>query len=69
MKKTGKYDTATHVYSKSGANIGVITGGQRPCLLADCGGTRVGVRWEDGRVSFPCAKGMKFRLDGQLQIQ
>lgn len=33
--------------------------GKRRCTLEGCGGWRVGVRWEDGRLTWPCLKGME----------
>jgi hypothetical protein len=70
MKKlpTGDYEGATKVFSRDGRLIGDVTGGFRQCQLFGCGGTRVGVRWKDGKVTFPCSEGMKFRKDGQWQI-
>lgn len=37
---------------------GTATGGTRPCSLEGCNGVRVGVRWEDGKISWPCSKGI-----------
>jgi hypothetical protein len=34
--------------------------GTRTCTLEGCGAWRVGVRWPDGHITWPCIKGMKF---------
>ena len=43
--------------------VGRTTGATRICRLAGCGGMRMVVKWEDGRVTYPCAKGMAWRGD------
>ena len=47
---------------------GVATGGMFLCRLEGCGGVRVAVRWPDGRVTYPCTKGMTERMPGIWQI-
>lgn len=37
---------------------GHATGGTRTCGLDGCRGVRVGVRWSDGKLTWPCLKGM-----------
>lgn len=37
---------------------GVTTGGVRSCGLEGCSGVRVGVRWEDGSITWPCSEGL-----------
>lgn len=37
---------------------GKTTGGTRHCGLEGCTGKRIGVRWEDGKLTWPCTKGM-----------
>jgi hypothetical protein len=46
------------VVSRGGDATGVTTGTQFPCGLEGCTGVRVGVKWGDGRHTFPCSKGM-----------
>ena len=31
--------------------------GYRDCTLEGCRGTRIGVRWPDGKLTWPCSKG------------
>lgn len=59
------------VYSRAGKEeqaVGVVTGASA-CRLDGCGGTRLHVRWEDGKRTYPCAKGCKARPDGDLEIE
>lgn len=53
---------ATPVYNVFARNAayptGRTTGGQRRCGLAGCNGVRIGVRWDDGTMSWPCSKGL-----------
>jgi hypothetical protein len=56
------------VYDRSGRTAGKFTGGTRPCTMESCKGERVGVRWKDGKLTWPCSAGMKFRKDFFLQI-
>lgn len=37
---------------------GKTTGGWRGCACGSPSGFRVGVRWEDGSLTWPCLKGM-----------
>jgi hypothetical protein len=56
------------VYSSNGKMSGKVTGSERHCQLEGCRGTRMGVRWSDGKLTYPCTKGMKVRKDGNYQI-
>ena len=47
------------IYSRDLAHRGRTTGGTRPCNLEGCRGTRVAVRWNDGKLTYPCTAGMK----------
>jgi hypothetical protein len=46
------------VISKNGKEKGTTTGGSRMCQLSGCGGLCIGVRWSDGKLTWPCSKGM-----------
>ena len=48
----------TRVVSSDGKDIGVPTGGTRFCPLEGCGGLRIGVRWADRKITWPCTRGM-----------
>jgi hypothetical protein len=37
---------------------GTLTGGFRNCQMEGCRGKRLGVRWDDGKLTFPCTHGM-----------
>lgn len=46
-----------HVETKAG-EVGRVVGSRR-CTLEGCTGKRLGVRWPDGRLTWPCTKGME----------
>lgn len=51
-----------------GGEIGHATGGQRDCNLHGCRGVRIAVRWPDGKITYPCTKGMTKHEDGSWEI-
>jgi hypothetical protein len=46
------------VYARGGKRYGLATGTTRRCQLEGCCGTRLGVRWPDGKITWPCTKGL-----------
>lgn len=46
------------VKSRDNKSTGLTTGGERLCTMEGCRGHRIGVRWEDGKLTFPCTHGM-----------
>jgi hypothetical protein len=42
------------------AGGGVLTGSSRRCQLEGCLGVRLYVRWDDGKLTMPCTKGMTY---------
>lgn len=56
------------VTSRDRALVGKTTGTTTRCQLEGCRGTRVWVRWEDGRLSKPCDRGLTRESDGSLHI-
>jgi len=46
------------VISRDGRSKGKTTGGERLCTMEGCRGTKVAVRWQDGKLTFPCTHGM-----------
>jgi hypothetical protein len=48
----------TSVLSRDGKEKGLATGGLRVCQMEGCGKLRMGVRWPDGRLTWPCMGGM-----------
>lgn len=49
------------VISRTGKTRGRLTGTRRPCNLAGCTGERLTVRWDNGKVTYPCTKGMTLK--------
>ena len=48
---------------------GIPTGSGRICNLEGCSGMRIGVRWPDGKLTFPCTDGMRStKTDGVWEI-
>ncbi len=47
---------------------GVATGSTHECQMEGCSGVRVTVKWPDGKVTYPCSKGLFSFLSG-LRIQ
>ena len=48
----------TRVVSKDGKLKGKTTGGRYDCQMEGCRGQRIGVRWPDGSITFPCSRGI-----------
>ena len=57
-------DLPKKVISRGGNHTGVCTGTTRPCRLEGCTGMRITVRWGDGKITYPCSKGMRFSPKG-----
>jgi len=57
------------VYSRGGKMAGRIVSNTRDCQMEGCMGIRIGIRWKDGHITYPCSRGMKVRKDGTLQIE
>jgi hypothetical protein len=55
-----RYNRGMPVLSKDGKIKGKLTGGSRHCGLHSCTGRTLGVRWDDGKLTYPCTKGMNF---------
>jgi hypothetical protein len=55
------YAKGTLIYSRDAKLRGRLTGSHRMCSLESCRGNRLGVRWDNGHVTFPCSDGMTFR--------
>lgn len=62
----------TKVVSRDGKIKGKTTGSCNHCRLEGCNGLRLGVRWSDGKLTFPCTKGMEVTVkatkDGKQSI-
>ena len=56
--------------SRDGMKTGsVITPYARKCTLEGCRSYRTSVRWEDGRITYPCMRAVKKISDGVYQIE
>jgi hypothetical protein len=49
------------VYSRDAKHTGRLTGSTHSCSLESCRGWRLGVRWDNGKITYPCTDGMTFR--------
>ena len=48
------------VISRDENEKGITTGGNYLCRLEGCTGLRLAVRWNDGKTTYPCTKGMYY---------
>lgn len=55
-----KLQRGTQVLNRDKTRKGTLTGGNRMCQMAGCRGLSLGVRWENGKLTWPCTKGMNF---------
>lgn len=53
------YARGLPVRPRTGKMTGRLTGGSRGCAEG-CRGRRLGVRWPDGQLTWPCTKGMTY---------
>lgn len=51
------------VISRDNKTQGKVVGTRR-CTLEGCRAQRLGVRWPDGKITWPCKKGMTLQEDG-----
>lgn len=61
-------DEYQFIWNREARERGQRTGGIRHCGLDGCTGVRVGTRWPDGKITWPCTKGLIARADGDWQI-
>lgn len=47
------------ILSRDGKQAGVTTGGRYKCRMEGCTGLRLATRWSDGKITFPCTKGLE----------
>lgn len=64
MSKFPPPERSVRCISRDGKEKGILTGGRRCCALEGCTGVRLGVRWPDGKLTWPCTDGMKLRGNG-----
>jgi hypothetical protein len=62
----------TKIYSRKTKGekqkVGITTGAFHCCRLEGCPGTRVTVKWPDGRTTHPCSRGLLDHKGGGLEI-
>jgi len=61
-------DNQKKVYSSDCKEWGHTTGSSQQCRLEGCNGKRLGVRWTNGKITYPCTKGMESIGFGNLKI-
>lgn len=49
----------TRIFSHNKKFKGRTTGSGYLCRLEGCSGMRLTVKWEDGRISYPCTNGLQ----------
>lgn len=53
------FKKGTIVHSRDNKIKGKLTGSSRVCRLEGCTGRALAVRWENGKLTYPCTKGMR----------
>lgn len=56
------------VLSRDRQFVGRLTGGSRRCQMEGCQGEAVAVRWSDGKLTWPCSKGLSWDNENQAHI-
>lgn len=59
MDEKDMFAKGTVVHSRDGKLKGKLIGGSRICRLEGCRGKQLAVRWENGKLTYPCTKGME----------
>jgi hypothetical protein len=68
MSKLPYSKKGTPILSRGGDAVGTATGSTHTCRLAGCRGVRVAVRWSNGKVTYPCSKGI-LQVENGWEIQ
>ena len=55
------------ITDREGTEVGTVISSKR-CTLSGCGAQCLGVRWPDGKLTWPCLKGMKQTGKDMMQI-
>lgn len=56
------------VFSTDGSTLGVLTGGGRRRRMVACLRRSLVVRWQDGKLTYPCSNGLIDHSSRSLQI-
>ncbi len=54
--------------NREGTEAGTVFSTARRCQMEGCNGIRIGVRWPDGRRTYPCSRGMNEISDDTWRI-
>ena len=52
------------ILDRNSAEKGEVRGNGKPCSLEGCRGIRFPVRWPNGKLTWPCTKGMAETKEG-----
>lgn len=58
MAHSGMLHSGEKVLSRDEKLTGQTTGSTHRCQMEGCLGLRISVKWQDGKTTFPCSKGM-----------
>jgi hypothetical protein len=56
------------IESRDGKLHGIITRANQRCRLEGCTGVYLSTKWENGKRTFPCSKGVIEKPNGMLKI-
>jgi hypothetical protein len=56
------------ILTRDASMEGKVISATRRCSMEGCLGIRLGVRWPNGRLTYPCSRGITNSPDGKLQI-
>ena len=56
------------ILSRDLAAKGKVISASRRCQMDGCCGTRLGVRWENGKLTYPCSRGIETAPTGEMKI-
>lgn len=56
------------VFPRTDKFPGVTTGTFRRCQLEGCSGIRVGVKWGNNNITWPCSKSLELQPDSSFKI-
>lgn len=58
-----------YIWDRAYKRRGETTGGRFRCKLEGCTGMRIATRWPDGKITFPCSKGLKYLKPNEAKIE
>lgn len=61
-------DTPKFVYARGGTLKGRNLGATQRACFEGCRGRRIAVRWPNGKMTYPCTRGLNVRKDGNWEI-